>query len=138
MRLTEFYALNEGRYTFYTLEPEANGMGRLLQWEEVTYAGSPEAEEAEDDVSYEVIEHGNIDRLLGRLTREKIGKHLPQVEDQLRQAWEQAVSDGGEAVWFGIQGGKPHVDIQMKASKDARDQGDDLTDYESDNPNRYF
>ncbi len=135
--LKEFFVLNEGRSVYYTLEPEANGMGRLLQWEEVKYAGSPEAEEAEDDVSYEVIARGDVEQLLAKLAQAEPG--AAEVADEIRQSWDEAIDAGGEAVWFGVEAGKPRVDIQLKVGQgDVESDGDPWDQYSKDNPDRYF
>lgn len=97
--LKDFFVLAESTHTHYTLEPESNGNGRLLAWEERTYA-APGQVGAEEDQSYEVLAHGGFDRLADALVAQ-LGEDMlaPGTGDfaQLRRLWDEAV-ESGEAV----------------------------------------
>jgi hypothetical protein len=115
MRLVEFFHIREGRDTRYTLEPESNGQGRLLAWEEVTYSGPGMGEEvsgiSESDASYEAIQRGDIDRLIAALPPE-----LQSAADTIRMAWEEAL-EGGEVVEVSDEGGEPRVEVVPKGGR---------------------
>ena len=125
MKLLEFYALNEIRSGYYTLEPEGNAMGRLLQWENVPY-------DEGDDSSYEVVAHGNIDELIAALPPEMTSG--PDRVESIHQAWQDAISNSGEAVYVD----KNIIDITTKVGKGDRNRDDSDYDYTDDNPNKYF
>lgn len=128
IRLVEFYGLSESRVKYYTLEPEANGMGRLLAWEDA-------GDEQDEFMMHEPLASGNLDELLAALYKE--APKAQQADDQLRQTFEQVVSDGGEAVYFDPYG--LTVDITTKADKKSeKTEPDDYEQYRRDNPNRYF
>lgn len=93
MRLTEFYALDEARSQRFVLEPEANGVGRLLAWEQVEYAADGAEEQ---DTGFEVLARGSLDKLLAKL--QEMGGGSPGLEDTVRELFEQAIEDGGLAV----------------------------------------
>lgn len=133
MRLQEFYALDEARTRFFTLEPETNGNGRLLAWEEISYAG-PGSEEAEEERSYTVVAHGGIDQLVDALRAQTDLR--PESEEEVRQLFDRAIETGGEAVVFDTDG---RVDITTKAGKGEEGKFDSNDyDYDEDNPDRYF
>lgn len=125
MRLVEFYSLNEIRSDYYTLEPEGNAMGRLLQWENVPY-------DEGDDNSYEVIASGNIDELIAAIPPELMSPAV--TPEAIRQMWDEAVSAGDEAVYVASN----TVDITTKVGKGDRNRDDSEYDYSDDNPNKYF
>lgn len=115
MRLTEFYAL-EARSERFVLEPEVNGTGRLLAWERVEYAADGAEEQ---DTGFEVVAHGDLDKLLSKLTQlapETMGR-----EDAIRELFEQAIEDGHLVVSIDDSG----VNLVPKAPKD--DDGWDPT-----------
>jgi hypothetical protein len=62
MRLTEFYSLSEGHDSYYTIEPN----GRLIEWDQAMIA---DEENLSEEMSYEVIAHGNNGTLLEELGR---------------------------------------------------------------------
>jgi hypothetical protein len=112
MRLTEFYALAESKTQHFTIEPESNGVGRLLSWETSHYTGS-DSDDTQDDTAYEVVAHGDIEKLLHQLA--KMMPAAMRFEGDIRQAYEECVSDGGQAVYVYAGG----VDITVKAGKGA-------------------
>jgi hypothetical protein len=93
MRLTEFYALDEARSQRFVFEPETNGMGRLLAWEQVEYAADGAEEQ---DTGFEVVAHGDINKLLQKLA--EMAPELAGQEDSIREMFEQAIDDGGLVV----------------------------------------
>jgi hypothetical protein len=96
--LKDFFVLTESVGRCYMLEPEANGTGRLLSWEDRLYA-SPGQDEAGEDHSYEVLARGDFDKLAAALVR-ALGSQLePGTGDfaRLRSLWDDAI-DTGEAV----------------------------------------
>lgn len=129
--LKEFF-LMESHSTHYTLEPTTNGTGRLLSWDTMKFGGSAEAEDAPDDVSYEVIAKGHIDQLVSKLPKE-----FAAVADEVRNTWATELGNG-EAVWVGMRGNKPFVDITTTSGKDDRESDFDPTSYSDDNSNSYF
>jgi hypothetical protein len=100
-------------------------MGRLLHWEIIPY-------DEGDDSSYEVIASGNIDELIAALPQNVVPDQ--DTSDSIRQAWEEAVSAGDEAVYVE----ENIVDITTKVSKGDRNRDDSDYDYNDDNPNKYF
>ncbi len=132
LTLEEFYALDEGRAVHYTLEPEANGRGRLLRWEEEFGPGAEPG-----GATREAIASGDVEELLAALAQDEPA--AGGVADEVRRAWDEAVSRGGESVWFGIEGGRSRVDIQARSRDDGPD-GDpwDGLGEEEDGADRYF
>lgn len=121
MRLVEFYAMPDEEVSascWYTLEPERDGRGRLLRWEEVTYAGSGEGEEAaQGETSYEELAHGDVDRLIGKLS-EVLEDVVDEAGlDEVRELWAEA-EESGDVVRV-EQDGRAEVVPAMNAKDDA-------------------
>lgn len=84
--LSEMFAMSGG-VSRYTLEPEANGLGRLLAWEE---PGEQDLDDAlPDEGSCEAVARGDVGRLVRALPRE-----LRHLEAEVRDAWDDAVRSG--------------------------------------------
>lgn len=116
MKLTEFYSFVEGRETYYTLEPETNGNGRLLCWEDVSY-GSDESQEEEH--SYEVVAHGGIDKLLQALKQHT--ELQPDQEEEIRAEFDRAIDDGETTVKFSPEGG-----VERMEKRGGESEADDV------------
>lgn len=106
MRLVEFYAMEEARENsiHYTIENDGD-VGVLKRWE-TSSDGSHDSQE---------IGSGDIDELIGRLSKEHFGKNVSAIEDQIRQHWDMILPgqpEEGTRLWIGMEGGRPWVDLE--------------------------
>ena len=84
MRLTEFYAVDEGMSRHFTIEPRNDGNAVLLAWESGILA-----EAADADMSYQQMAHGDIEKIISVLR--KVLPESKEFEDDIRQSFEQAL-----------------------------------------------
>jgi len=117
MKLAEFYSINEAHR--WTIEHESNGTGRLLSWEE-DYSGTDDPD-AEIGMSYEMLAHGNIEKLLAALPA-----GLAELDEEIRNAWEDAISTG-DSIDISGEEGSYHVTMAPKQREDdsAYDSSED-------------
>jgi len=114
MRLLEFFVMSEGEYAVF--EPEANGDGVLIRCKADG--------ESETGTSTEMVARGDIDALIRAYNEDAVEPLDDESQDEVRRAWEQAVTDG-EAVRLEQGVGPPAIEMVERTQVPEDEEGFD-------------